>query len=74
MSISRWQKLRVGDRVIARPKRYQGASVEVTVAKILTPTLADRNHFVGEDGETYTRFLYDISKPLGPDTNAVPER
>ena len=56
----RWAAIAPGDSVRLRSKRSPGARIETVVVRLLERDLADGLGFVGEDGDIFRQYFYDI--------------
>ena len=79
---SDWSKIEIGDTVALRGKRFAFNKV-VTVVELLAPVRPDGRGIVGDDGETYRYYYYDIGPaptvndvqlPPPPPPPALPQR
>lgn len=62
-----WSKVSVGDTVMLRGKRTADRR-QVTVVEVLPRVLPDGPGIVGDDGQTYRRYYYDIDlRPVTED-------
>lgn len=61
-----WAHLSVGDRVNLRAKRGDAVRRTTTVVSILPPTRADGRGIIGDDGESYRQWRWDLSPERVP--------